>query len=249
LDQINKPSKRIFGLIGKALSHSFSPAYFHQKFKHEHINDAEYKLFPLESIEEIKSLFASKICGLNVTIPYKQSVIPFLDELDPSAAEINAVNTIVFKNGKIKGFNTDVYGFKKSLANFIQIGEVLKALILGTGGASLAVQFVLKELNIEYLVVSRNKGNINYAAIDEKTMLNHKIIVNCTPLGMVPKDNKCPDIPYEFLSDKHYLFDLIYNPEKSLFLKKGEEKTSNIKNGFEMLCHQADRSWELWNHE
>jgi shikimate dehydrogenase len=238
---------RKFGLIGYPLSHSFSPTYFAEKFKREAIVDAQYELYPIDNIGLLSGLLDGTIQGLNVTIPYKQAVFPFLDEIHPDAQEMGAVNTIKIDGHNIKGYNTDVYGFENSLLHFISESQVERALVLGTGGSARAVWFVLNRLGIEYLKVSRSQGDLQYEEIDKLVMTHHQLIINTTPLGMSPNPDACPNIPYELISREHYLFDLIYNPVKTLFLQHGERQGANINNGLEMLKLQADRSWEIWN--
>jgi shikimate dehydrogenase len=191
-----------------------------------------------------------QIQGFNVTIPYKQDIIKYLDEIDEDANTIGAVNTIkIMKEGKLKGYNTDIYGFENSLRPLLQ-SHIKKALILGTGGASKAIAFVLKKNDIYCNFVSRNPTNtqtISYDDLDVRVISNHHLIINCTPVGTFPNIESSPGIPYEFLGDKHFLYDLVYNPEVSTFLAKGEERGAKIKNGEEMLQLQADRSWEIWN--
>jgi len=239
-----------YGLIGYPLSHSFSKGYFAEKFLKENITDANYDVFPLEKIEDFTALYQNKenLIGLNVTIPYKQQVIPFLDELDETSANIGAVNTVKFTQGKRIGYNTDAYGFEMSLKPMLQSHHT-NALILGTGGASKAVEYVLKKLGISFQYVSRNKSDhtISYEQLDEFIIHNSKLIINCTPIGMYPNVDVAPNIPYNAISEKHLLYDLVYNPEETLFLKKGKEKGAQTKNGLEMLYLQAERSWEIWN--
>ncbi len=237
---------RIYGLIGYPLNHSFSPGYFRRKFEKEGIDDASYSLFPLRSVEEFTTLDGN-MRGLNVTIPYKESIIPFLDELTEEAKEIGAVNTILFQNGRTTGYNTDVFGFRKSLENALEGRKPAKALVLGTGGASKAVLYVLKKMKIGVNLVSRGNGYLKYDEINKKIMDSHRLIVNTTPLGMYPDTHNCPHLPYHFLGPDHILFDLIYNPEKTLFLAQGEARSAVIKNGLEMLELQAEKSWEIWN--
>ena len=236
----------LFGIIGYPLSHSFSPAYFHEKFKREKIN-AHYKLFELKSINEFPELLKhhKELSGINVTIPYKQSIIQYLDALDTAAAEIGAVNCIRFKEGLLKGFNTDVRGFEKSLKPLLKPHHN-NALILGSGGGSLAVQFVLRKLNIGFSVVSRTQ-QLTYEILDDEMIEKHTLIINTTPTGMYPHVKEMPDIPYRSIGDKHLLYDLIYNPEETKFLQVGKEKGAQIKNGFEMLQLQAEESWKIWN--
>jgi len=236
---------RTFGLIGKTLSHSFSEVYFNEKFLKEDISDAEYKNFELNNISEFTDLISKmKLSGLNVTIPYKESVIPFLDELTPQAKAIGAVNTIQFKDNKLIGHNTDTIGFSQSIYPFLN--ERNKALILGNGGASKAIQYALKTLNIEYKIVSR-KSSFDYLDISSKTVGYYDIIINTTPLGTYPKIADFPQIPYKELNENHLLFDLIYNPIESTFLRFGKTKNCSIKNGLEMLEIQAESSWNIWN--
>ena len=234
-----------FGLIGKSLSHSFSEKYFNKKFHNEDIKNCEYKNFELNDISEIKDLISQiKLSGLNVTIPYKQSVIPFLDELTPQAKEIGAVNTIQFKDNKLIGHNTDTIGFLQSI--YPLLNERKNALILGNGGASKAVQYALKTLNIKYKIVSR-KSSFDYSDISIKSIGYYDIIINTTPLGTYPKTADFPQIPYKQLNENHLLFDLIYNPIESTFLRLGKTRNCSIKNGLEMLEIQAESSWNIWN--
>ena len=236
---------RTFGLIGKTLSHSFSEVYFNEKFLKEDISDAEYKNFELNNISEFTDLISKmKLSGLNVTIPYKESVIPFLDELTPQAKAIGAVNTIQFKDNKLIGHNTDTIGFSQSIYPFLN--ERNKALILGNGGASKAIQYALKTLNIEYKIVSR-KSSFDYSDISSKTIGYYDIIINTTPLGTYPKIADFPQIPYKELNENHLLFDVIYNPRESAFLRFGKTKNCSIKNGLGMLEIQAESSWNIWN--
>lgn len=237
-----------FGLIGYPLSHSFSPGYFKQKFENEGIRDTEYKAYPIDKVEKFLQLIDDGVSGLNVTIPYKEQVIPFLDKLDEIAKAVQAVNTIKYVNGQLEGYNTDVYGFGKSLEFFL--GEEIpeSALILGTGGAAKAVEFVLRQFKIKYTFVSRNPGFLTYEELNAEMINNHKLIINTTPLGMSPNIDLYPQIPYEAITHQHFFYDLIYNPEKTLFLIKAEEKGAHIKNGKDMLHLQAEKSWQIWNH-
>jgi shikimate dehydrogenase len=242
---------RRFGLIGKTLSHSFSKNYFTQKFAREHINNCRYDLFELPTIEELPALLLSypNLEGLNVTIPYKQEVIPYLDEATEVVKEIGACNCIKISGGKLKGFNTDVVGFKRSLETHLLPGHD-KALILGAGGAARAVQYALKELGIEYRLVSRLKTGegLGYEDVGEDILKKYRVIINTTPLGMYPNLDEAPPIPYQYLSPAHLLFDLIYNPAKTKFLQNGEAQGARIANGHEMLVLQAEESWRIWNH-
>lgn len=240
----------LYGLIGYPLSHTFSPTYFNEKFFREGIHNAEYRAFPLEHISDFCALLEAhpNLKGLNVTIPHKQAVMDYLDEIDEEAAAIGAVNTItISKNGKTKGYNTDIYGFEKSLQPFLKKHHK-KALILGTGGAAKAVDFVLKKLKIETVWVSRTpkSGQLSYADVTEQVMSTHHLIVNTTPVGMHPDIYKFPDLPYAFVTDKHLFYDLVYNPEKTIFLIKGKREGAAFKSGLEMLYLQAERAWEIW---
>lgn len=244
-------SKRHFGLIGKNISYSFSKKYFTDKFVLGNLDDASYENFDLQSIEEFPSIIANNpdLKGLNVTIPYKETVIPYLNKLSKNAAQIGAVNVIRFtKKGKLKGYNSDYYGFMKSLEPLLQPHHK-KALILGTGGAAKAVAFALDQLGILYTFVTREEkeGMIDYDRINATTFDNHQIIINCTPIGTVPNIKEFPPIPYTFFTEKHIAFDLIYNPEETQFLKKAKKKGAVTKNGYEMLVFQAEKAWKIWN--
>jgi len=238
-----------YGLIGYPLTHSFSPAYFANKFRQEGV-DAVYEKYELSNIEDFHKLIRTKpeITGLNVTIPYKQSIIPFLDELSTSAKAIGAVNCIAFKDGKLKGYNTDVIGFEESLLPVLR-PQHQKALVLGTGGSSLAVRYVLERLNIPYRLVSRNKNasTITYNELDEAVLKEYLVIINTTPVGMFPDVENCPAIPYAAISPAHLLYDLIYNPAETKFLALGKMQGAYIRNGWEMLQLQAEASWQIWN--
>ena len=238
---------RKYGLIGYPLTYSFSPSYFADKFEKKGIVDAEYHSYPLEQIEDIKGLIDSGVSGFNVTIPYKEQIIPYLDELSDAAKTIGAVNTVDIVDGKLIGYNTDVYGLENSLYNLLDGACVKKALILGTGGASKACQYVLDQMGIEWQLVSRNPTYLTYNLLDAEIIAQHTLIINTTPLGTSPDIGTCPDIPYQLLSDSHFAFDLVYNPEKSLFLTRSEGQGVAIMNGLSMLHDQADKSWELWN--
>ena len=249
---------RTFGLIGFPLGHSFSQKYFSEKFKRENITDAEFKNFPLENINDFPKLIENNpsLRGLSVTIPHKQSIIKFLNEVDDVVKEVGAVNCVkIHRTSDIghrtsTGFNTDVFGFEKSLLPLLKSHHT-KALILGTGGASKAVRYVLKKLGIEFSFVSRSEkpasNSYSYNDLSSEIISSHALIINTTPLGMFPDVNSCPPIPYQHLTEKHLLYDLIYNPEETLFLKKGKERGAQIKNGLEMLQLQADKAWEIWN--
>ena len=238
-----------YGLIGYPLEHSFSPDYFNTKFKNERI-DADYKTYPLNNIKEFAALISKlNFSGLNVTIPYKEAILPYLDEVDIVAETIGAVNTIAFKNGKTIGYNTDCYGFEKSLLSSIEKSKNIHgALVLGTGGASRAVQYILKKLDIQYSLISRSKkGIIRYQDIDKALFSSINLIINTTPLGMSPSIKNKPEIPYEWLNEKYFLYDLIYNPEKTIFLSEGLKMGCKIKNGHDMLILQAEKAWHIWN--
>jgi len=237
---------RKFGLIGKQLGYSFSPEYFSKKFENASIVDAEYKAYELDSVEAFLDLISDELVGLNVTIPYKESVIPYLDELDSSALDVMAVNTIKNLNGVLCGYNTDTFGFEKSLLQLLGDSRPERALILGSGGASKAVQFVLERLQISFDVVSRS-GVLNYDKLNAELISKCQLLVNTTPLGTYPNVEECPSISYEGIGSNHFVFDLIYNPEKTLFLKRAEAQGAKISNGHQMLIFQAEKSWEIWN--
>ncbi|MDO5608777.1 MAG: shikimate dehydrogenase [Capnocytophaga sp.] len=246
----NIEAKKYFALVGRNISYSFSRKYFSEKFEKEHITNTEYINFDIASIEELIPLVSQyqRLAGMNVTIPYKEEIIPFLSELDETAQEIGAVNTIkILEGNKLKGYNTDYYGFSKSLEPYLQ-SHHNKALILGTGGASKAVAYALKNLGIEYRFVSRNPqlGQLSYTALSASIMEHYTLLINTTPVGTYPNVADCPSIPYEYISEKHLLYDLIYNPEKTTFLKNGETRKATIANGYPMLVLQAEKAWEIW---
>jgi len=235
---------RTFGLIGKSLEHSFSSQYFNEKFFKEEI-DAQYLNFELNHISELQTLITKQeLSGLNVTIPYKRSIIPFLDGISNEAREIGAVNTIEFINGKLIGHNTDIIGFTQSIFPIIESRN--RALILGNGGSALAVKLALKKLSIKYKTVNRNTS-LDYSDITRQITDLHSIIINTTPLGTHPNTDDFPKIPYDYLNKTHLLFDLIYNPPETKFLKYGKTKGATIKNGLDMLQIQAEESWNIWN--
>lgn len=245
-----------YGLLGYPLTHSFSKRFFTEKFERENI-DSTYDNFEIDNINKFPEVVKNnpEVIGFNVTIPYKEQVIPFLDELNDSAREIGAVNTIkVKRRGEkvyLKGFNTDTYGFENSLSPLLKEYHK-KALILGTGGASKALKYVLNKLGIEYISASieeLKENEIRYEDIDEKVISERLLIINATPLGTYPKVDTFPNIPYEFITGKHLLFDLVYNPEVTQFMAKGKEKGATVKNGYDMLLGQARRSYEIWNSE
>lgn len=239
-----------YGLIGFPLSHSFSKKYFTEKFDKEAIGDHSYELFPIEQIKLLPSLLASEplLRGLNVTIPYKEQVLPYLDELSPVVQEIQACNCIRIDKGRLIGYNTDVIGFEQTLQRKLTT-QHKKALVLGTGGAAKAVHYVLRKNGIEYLEVSRSAkaGCITYASLSKDIVSDHTLIVNTTPLGMFPQIEDAPELPYELLNEQHYLYDLVYNPAKTKFLLEGEKRGAVIQNGADMLVIQAEASWEIWN--
>lgn len=236
---------RTFGLIGKALDHSFSSKYFTKKFLKERISEAEYLNFEIDDISGFNELIHNnKFSGLNVTIPYKQSVIPFLDRLSKEAEIIGAVNTIDFIDGKLIGHNTDHIGFRKSIIPLLNNRK--RAIILGNGGAARAIKYALRELNIEYKTVNRRTSS-DYLDVTRETIKNYSIIINATPVGSKPEKHRYPRIPYEFLNDKNLLFDLIYNPTETKFLAQGKANNAQTKNGLEMLKIQAEESWNIWN--
>lgn len=242
---------KVYGLIGKNIGYSFSKKYFTDRFINTNADDCVYENFDIDAISDFPSLIENKpdLAGLNVTIPYKETIIPYLDLLSKKATQIGAVNVIRFtKKGKLKGYNSDYYGFKKSLQTLLQ-SHHQKALILGTGGASKAVAFALKELEIPFAFVSREiqENTITYERINATTFDNFQIFINCTPLGTSPNTNEFPPIPYQFFTEKHLVFDLIYNPEETQFLKKARKKGATTKNGMDMLQFQAEKAWEIWN--
>jgi shikimate dehydrogenase len=238
-----------FGLIGYPLTHSFSKKYFEEKFRRENITGCQYDLFPFENIAQLPALVKShpQLKGLNVTIPYKESVISFLDELNETAQQIGAVNCITISAGKLKGYNTDCYGFQKSLEKFLTASPNI-CFVLGTGGSSKAVCFVLQQLNIPFIQVSRisKPQCITYDALPRHLKATN-LFINTTPLGMFPDTEACPPLPYHKFTSSDFLFDLVYNPAQTLFLANGKKQGCAIKNGLEMLQLQAEKSWEIWN--
>ena len=242
----------LYGLIGYPLGHSFSKQYFTEKFAREGLSDCRFEAFPISSIDQFTALIKEhkSLKGLSVTIPYKEQVLDFVTELSDEVKYIGATNSIKIIGEKLIAYNTDIIGFEQSFCKGLQ-DHHKKALVLGTGGASKAVQYVLKKLAIDFLVVTRNEhlkaGQINYSMIDERIMNEYFIIINCTPIGMSPKENDCPEIPYEYIQPNHYLYDLVYKPKKTQFLQKGEQKGAIIQNGYEMLLIQAEASWKIWN--
>jgi len=239
-----------YGLVGKDIDYSFSKGYFTEKFSKLNLVHHSYENFEFENINEFPETIAEEkaLKGLNVTIPYKELVIPYLSSLNEVAQRIGAVNTIKFTDKGLVGYNTDAYGFEKSIQPHLQ-NHHLKALILGTGGASKAIAYIFESLNIEYKFVSRNpeKEQIGYHNLTQELLTEYTVLVNCTPLGTSPQIQLKPNIPYQFLSDKHLLFDLIYNPSKTAFLQEGEAQGALICNGERMLEFQAEKAWEIWN--
>lgn len=242
-----------FGLIGYPLSHSFSKKYFTDKFEKEGISKCQYDLFPLENLDDFPKLLLKTpfLVGLNVTIPYKEQIFKYLTEIDEAAQSVGAVNTIKITDSKLKGYNTDIYGFEKSLKNFLGDKKQGEALILGTGGAAKAVAYILNKMEIIFKYVSRRpqEGNLQYEDLNKNIIENHFLIINTTPLGMAPNLDTCPPIPYSYLNASHFLYDLVYNPEKTLFLNRGAEIGAQTKNGLEMLYLQAEKAWEIWQNE
>lgn len=240
----------LFGIIGRPLGHSFSARYFGEKFAAEGLDDHSYSKFELSDISELPALVASHpdLRGFNVTIPYKQQVIPLLDALSPEAERIGAVNCVKVENGRLTGYNTDALGFRNSLLELLG-EERPAALVLGTGGASKAVKYILAQEGIDFLNVSRTPGPdaIAYHDLDRQTVQSHPLIVNATPLGTYPAVEGCPDLPYRFIGPRHRLFDLVYNPPLTAFLARGRERGARIMNGSRMLIDQAEKSWEIWN--
>ncbi|MBL55629.1 MAG: shikimate dehydrogenase [Flavobacteriales bacterium] len=248
-------SNKKLGLIGYPLTHSFSAKYFAEKFDKEGISGFSYENFEIPQIEDFPDVIKNnpELVGLNVTIPYKEKIIPYLDELDEDAKEIGAVNTIKViqtEHGvKLKGYNTDIHGFRETLKPLLKMHHY-KALILGTGGAAKAVEYVLKKIGLDVLYVSRNPQSENersYHELNDVAVKNFPVIINSTPLGMHPKVEECPALPYEYLTEDNLLYDLIYNPAETLFMKKGTEKGAITKNGLGMLKLQAEKAWEIWN--
>ena len=247
---------KTYGLIGYRLGYSFSKGFFTAKFEDEGLKEHEYVNFELDTIEEFPSIFEknSQITGLNCTIPYKQQIMDYMDEIDEEATKVGAINTVKIMRSdrgvKLRGFNTDIYGFENSLKPMLN-EKHKKALILGTGGASKAIKYILEKLDIDYVSASIEENlfekEIRYEQIDDALLKESLIVINATPLGTFPKVDTCPDIPYDCLTKDHVLFDLVYNPEETLFMKKGKTQGASVKNGLEMLHLQAIKAWEIWN--
>lgn len=246
--------EKIFGLIGLTVSHSFSKSYFDEKFFREGLRDHRYELFPLEKIQDIQTLLKENkgLCGLNVTLPYKEQVLKYLQEIDSMAEKIGAVNVIRIQKGKLKGYNTDSAAFLETLEKWLPKDRTFKALLLGTGGSSKAVQQALIKLQIEHNIVSRekSKGQYTYEEINSHPgeIASSNLIINTTPLGMHPNNDALPPLELEHITKDHYVYDLIYNPARTQFLQKAEMRGATIKNGLEMLHVQAEKSWEIWNN-
>ncbi|MDB5252312.1 MAG: shikimate dehydrogenase [Flaviaesturariibacter sp.] len=241
---------RLYGLIGKSLTHSFSKGYFTEKFAAEGITDCRYESFEITSIDELPALLEANpdLCGLNVTIPYKELVLPFLHDRSEEVKAIGACNCIRIENGRLGGFNTDASGFRASIAPRLQPHHQ-KALVFGSGGASKAIQYALREMNIDHRIVSRKgqPGEMGYEDIDDVVLRNYTLLINTTPLGMYPNIDNDPPLPYEYLGPEHFLYDVIYNPAQTKFLRQGAEKGATTLNGHEMLIGQAEESWAIWN--
>lgn len=242
------------GLLGYPLGHSFSKKYYLDKFQREDILDIDYDLYPLADLEDFRKLYQSdeRFYGFNVTIPHKQAIAQFVDELSPEAEAIQAVNCVTIERRDtgmyLKGYNTDADGFEQSLRPLVHSGAQ-QALVLGNGGAAQAVFYVLNKLNIPFKIVSRSreKGDLLYQEVTADIVRDHHIIINCSPVGTYPNIQEAPQIPYEAITPEHLLYDLIYNPEETLFLRRGREKGARTKNGYEMLVIQAEKNWEIWN--
>jgi len=243
---------RTFGIIGFPLSHSFSQRYFTQKFERENIRDAVFKNYAVESVDALSNVLATEttLKGLAVTIPYKKAVLSCLHTATEAVQQMGACNCIRVSEGKLYGYNTDVIGFEESFKNHLRPYHT-KALILGSGGAAAAVEYVLRKLNIDYLVVSRKalpeKNNIDYKAVNADLIQQYTVIINSTPLGTYPNIDEAPELPYHLLTPQHYLFDLVYNPPLTKFLKLGQAQGAIIQNGYDMLTIQAEHNWRIWN--
>lgn len=241
------------GLIGYPLSHSFSKKYFDEKFQKLNRTDFSFSVFSMPNVTELPALIKQHpdLIGLSVTIPHKETVIPFLHEIDEEAKQIGAVNCLKVKDGKLKGYNTDVFGFKQSLRPFLDVNHT-RALVFGTGGAAKAVAHVLKNLNIDVWFVTREKkesipNSLTYSELTDGIVAACKLLVNTTPVGMHPNVNECPPLPYNAITPQHLAYDLTYNPAETLFLQKAKQQGALISNGYNMLCFQADKAWEIWN--
>jgi len=253
--------EKLFGLIGFPLSHSFSKKYFEEKFTKDNLNDCKYNLYPLESLELFPTLISNNLSlkGLNVTIPYKETIIPYLTTLDETAKQVGAVNCIKINQlpdytHELIGYNTDVFGFRQSIKPFLE-SKHNRALILGTGGSAKAVEYVLKEIGIDCYFITRNKtkesvqNSFSYDELNENIISAFKLIINATPVGMFPNVNIAPDLPYQYITKEHLLYDLIYNPAETEFIKQGKLKGASTVNGLSMLYQQAEESWRIWNRK
>lgn len=238
---------KTYGLIGKNIAYSFSRNYFKNKFDEENISYTQYINFDIDTIEKVNDLFKQNHKGYNVTIPYKESVIPYLTSLDVDAENIGAVNVIKIKDNQFIGYNTDYIGFKNSIHPLLKPYHE-KALVFGTGGASKAILYALDQLSISYVIISRNHPTNNYQSLTQERLDTHKILINCTPVGTFPDVSNALEIPYEFVTDQHLAYDLIYNPEETQFLKNCKKQGATTKNGLEMLLIQAEKAWEIWNN-
>jgi shikimate dehydrogenase len=245
---------RQFGLIGKTLQHSFSPAYFQKKFEDLNLSDCSYKKFELASLDELPLLFKKEsLVGCNVTIPYKEEILPYLDDLDPVAKEVGAVNCVHIKQGKTIGYNTDIYGFSQSIKPFLDVNHE-RALILGTGGAAKAVAYALKKIGVQTFFVSsspakKKDGVFLYEDLNKQVFDAFKLIVNTTPLGTWPETEALPSLPFAYLTANHFVYDLIYNPAETQLMKKAKEQGATVMNGLSMLQLQAEKSWEIWTEK
>ena len=250
LHQKYNPMRR-YGLIGHPLKHSLSRHLFNEKFEYEGL-DCLYQHFDLKSLDELKDVidYYPDLCGINVTIPYKEAILSLLDEIDPVAKEVGAVNVVTIKEGKLKGYNTDVYGFEQLLNRAINGKTIAQALILGTGGASKAVQYVLRQKGILFSTVSRSaeKGDYTYDTLSDEVLRQNHLIINTTPLGMAPQVDNFPDLHYQALSNKHVLIDLIYNPRETAFMELGHTWGAKVYNGMQMFEEQAKKTWEIFNY-
>ncbi|QBA64596.1 shikimate dehydrogenase family protein [Muriicola soli] len=244
--------KHRYGLLGRDISYSFSKGYFTDFFKKEGLLHCSYENFDLRDITDLETLLKEEqdLRGLNVTIPYKQDILPYLHRIDPEASEIGAVNTVKFTKTGLEGYNTDAYGFQESIKPLLTNSSHKHALILGTGGASLAIAYSLQKMGIQFVKVSRNpgEGQWSYQDLSKEEIEKHTLIINCTPLGTFPRIEEKPDIPYNYIGPEHILYDLVYNPDKTAFLLAGEKQGAAICNGSSMLKFQADRSWQIWQN-
>ena len=241
-----------YGLIGHPLKHSQSRIMFNEKFEHEGL-DCRYQNFDIQSVDEIKEVMERypDLCGFNVTIPYKEAIIPLLDDIDPTAKEVGAVNVVTIREGKLKGYNTDIYGFEQLLERALKGKTVDHALVLGTGGASKAVRYVLKKKDIPYSTVSRSpeRGDLTYDTLTDEILRQNHLIINTTPLGMAPQWENFPELHYQALTGKHILIDLIYNPKVTAFMELGKTWGAKVYNGMQMFEEQAKKTWEIFNYD